>query len=50
MNVFGDTTVCMRYSSRNRGEIYYHDFDFGIFELTNNIDELVNHLSSEGYQ
>ncbi len=44
IEVMGGHVVCIGISRKNRGEIFYLDFDFGLFKLANNINEFIDSI------
>jgi hypothetical protein len=46
LETLGGNVICVGESSNNYGKIYYFDFDFGIFELDENLSCFVDNLIS----
>lgn len=47
LGIVGGNVVCVGISSTNSGRVFYYDFDFGIFELDESIDDFVNALQPD---
>lgn len=44
IEVLGGSVICVGYEPGNEGVIYYHSFDFGLFELDKTIRDFVSKI------
>jgi hypothetical protein len=42
--ILGGNILCIGISKENVGAIFYYDFDFGLFEIANSLNELIGQL------
>ena len=43
-STLGDSNFCIGFSKENFGKIYYQDFDFGLFKVTDSMESFIKAL------